>query len=63
MVSREPMLIICFFSSEKLGRILEEINFIAKTHRDRDHVQGNKMVNEKTKAKSAIPRRKTSYTK
>jgi glyoxylase-like metal-dependent hydrolase (beta-lactamase superfamily II) len=38
----------------ELGRNLEEIDFVVNTHRDGDHVQGNKVIKEKTKAKIAI---------
>jgi glyoxylase-like metal-dependent hydrolase (beta-lactamase superfamily II) len=38
----------------KLGRKPEEINLIVNTHRDGDHVRGNKVVKEKTEAKIAI---------
>ena len=37
-----------------LGRSPEEIDFVVNTHRDSDHVQGNKVIKEKTKAKIAI---------
>ncbi len=39
---------------QELGRSPEEINFVAITHRDRDHIQGCKVIREKTKAKIAI---------
>jgi len=38
----------------ELGRNLEEIDFVVNTHRDRDHVQGNKVLKEKTKAAISI---------
>jgi len=38
----------------ELGRSLEEIDLVVNTHRDGDHVQGNKIIKEKTKAKIAI---------
>jgi len=38
----------------ELGRSPEEIDFVVNTHRDGDHVQGNKVIKEKTKAKIAI---------
>ena len=39
---------------QELGRNSEEIDFVVNTHRDRDHVQGNKVIKEKTRAKIAI---------
>jgi hydroxyacylglutathione hydrolase len=38
----------------KLGRKPEEIEYVVNTHRDGDHVLGNKVVKEKTDAKIAI---------
>jgi len=38
----------------KLGRDPEEISYVVNTHRDGDHIWGNKTVKEKTKAKIAI---------
>ena len=38
----------------ELGRSPEEISLLVNTHRDRDHVEGNKIVKEKTKAQIAI---------
>ena len=38
----------------ELGRSPEEINYVVITHRDRDHIQGCKVIREKTKAKIAI---------
>ncbi len=38
----------------EIGRNPEEVDFVVNTHRDRDHVQGNKIIKEKTKAKIAI---------
>lgn len=39
---------------QELGRRPEEINFVVNTHRDGDHVGGNKVIKKKTKAKIAI---------
>jgi hydroxyacylglutathione hydrolase len=39
---------------KKLGRSPEEIDLVVNTHSDPDHVQGNKIIKEKTKAKIAI---------
>lgn len=38
----------------ELGRKPEEINYVVNTHRDGDHILGNKTVKENTKAKIAI---------
>ena len=38
----------------ELGRSPEEIDLVVITHRDRDHIQGCKVIREKTKAKIAI---------
>jgi len=38
----------------ELGRRPEEINFVVNTHRDGDHVGGNRAIKKKTKAKIAI---------
>ena len=38
----------------EIGRNPEEVDFVVNTHRDGDHVQGNKIIKEKTKAKIAI---------
>lgn len=38
---------------KKLGHSLSEINFLVNTHRDGDHIQGNKLIKENTKAKIA----------
>ncbi len=38
---------------KELRRNLNEINYVVNTHRDGDHVQGNRLVKEKTKAKIA----------
>jgi len=38
----------------RLGRRPEEINFVINTHRDGDHVLGNKVVKERTGAKIAV---------
>jgi len=38
----------------ELGRKPEDINYVVNTHRDGDHVQGNKVIKEKTNAKIAI---------
>ena len=38
----------------ELGRRPEDINYVVNTHRDGDHVQGNKVIKEKTNAKIAI---------
>ena len=37
-----------------LGRSPEEIDLVVNTHRDGDHIQGNKVIKDKTKAKIAI---------
>lgn len=39
---------------QELGRKPEEINYVVNTHRDGDHVLGNKVIKEKTKTKIAI---------
>ncbi|MFB0522498.1 MAG: MBL fold metallo-hydrolase, partial [Candidatus Bathyarchaeia archaeon] len=39
---------------QELRRKPEEINYVVNTHRDGDHILGNKTVKEKTKAKIAI---------
>lgn len=39
---------------QELGRSPKEINYVVNTHRDGDHVWGNKAIKEKTKAKIAI---------
>jgi glyoxylase-like metal-dependent hydrolase (beta-lactamase superfamily II) len=39
---------------EEQGRKPEEINYIVNTHRDGDHVLGNSVIKERTKAKIAI---------
>ena len=39
---------------KELGRSPEEIDLVVNTHRDGDHVQGNKVIKEKTNAKLAI---------
>ena len=39
---------------QKLRRSPKEIDFVVNTHRDRDHIQGCKVIREKTKAKIAI---------
>ena len=38
----------------ELGRSPEEIDLVVITHRDRDQIQGCKVIREKTKAKIAI---------
>ena len=38
----------------ELGRRPEEIDYVANTHRDGDHVLGNKVIKERTKADIAI---------
>ena len=38
----------------ELQRSPEEINLVVNTHRDGDHVKGNKLIKENTKAKIAI---------
>jgi len=38
----------------ELGRRPEEINYVVNTHRDGDHILGNKTIKEATKAKIAI---------
>ena len=37
-----------------VGRSPEEIDLVVNTHRDGDHIQGNNVIREKTKAKIAI---------
>ena len=39
---------------QELGRRPEEIDYVVNTHRDGDHVLGNKTIKENTKAKIAI---------
>ncbi len=39
---------------QELGRRPREIDYVVNTHRDGDHVLGNKTIKEKTKAKIAI---------
>jgi len=39
---------------EELGRRPEEIDYVVNTHRDGDHVLGNKVIKERTKANIAI---------
>ena len=39
---------------QDVGRRPDEIDFVVNTHRDGDHVQGNKVLKEKTKATIAI---------
>jgi glyoxylase-like metal-dependent hydrolase (beta-lactamase superfamily II) len=39
---------------QELGRSLEEIDYVVNTHRDGDHVLGNKVIKERTKANIAI---------
>jgi glyoxylase-like metal-dependent hydrolase (beta-lactamase superfamily II) len=39
---------------QELGRRPEGIDYVVNTHRDGDHVLGNKVIKEKTKAKIAI---------
>ena len=39
---------------QEVGRSPDEIDFVVNTHRDGDHVQGNKVIKEKTKATIAI---------
>lgn len=43
-----------FPAIRELGRKPEEIDYVVNTHRDGDHVQGNKVIKEMTKAKIAI---------
>lgn len=38
----------------ELGRRLEDIDYVVNTHRDGDHVLGNPVIKEKTKAQVAI---------
>ena len=38
---------------KELGRNLGEINLVVNTHRDGDHIQGNRAIRENTKAKIA----------
>lgn len=35
----------------ELGRSLDEINYVVNTHRDGDHIQGNRAIRENTRAK------------
>ena len=39
---------------QELGRRIEEIDSVVNTHQDGDHVWGNKVIKERTKAKIAI---------
>jgi hydroxyacylglutathione hydrolase len=39
---------------QEMGRSPDEIAFVVNTHRDGDHVQGNHVLKEKTKARIAI---------
>lgn len=39
---------------QELGRKPEEVDYVVNTHKDGDHVGGNKAIKEKTKAKIAI---------
>jgi len=39
---------------DELGRRPEEIDYVVNTHRDGDHVLGNKVIKERTKANIAI---------
>ena len=39
---------------QEMGRTPDEITFVVNTHRDGDHVQGNHVLKEKTKAKIAV---------
>ncbi len=39
---------------QELGRSPDEIDLVVITHRDRDHVEGSKILKEKTRAKIAI---------
>jgi glyoxylase-like metal-dependent hydrolase (beta-lactamase superfamily II) len=39
---------------KELGRSPNEIDLLVNTHRDRDHVEGSKVIQEKTKANVAI---------
>ena len=39
---------------QEMGRSLDEVTFIVNTHRDGDHIQGNHVLQEKTKAKIAV---------
>ncbi|MDQ1279961.1 MAG: hydroxyacylglutathione hydrolase [Thermoproteota archaeon] len=39
---------------KELGRSPDEIDLLVNTHRDRDHVEGSKVIKEKTKANVAI---------
>ena len=39
---------------KELGRSSSEIDLVVITHRDRDHVEGSKIIKEKTRAKIAI---------
>lgn len=39
---------------QEMGRSPDEITFIVNTHRDGDHIQGNSLLKEKTKAKIAV---------
>lgn len=38
---------------KELGRSLSELDYVVNTHRDGDHIQGNKAIKENTKAKIA----------
>jgi glyoxylase-like metal-dependent hydrolase (beta-lactamase superfamily II) len=42
---------------QELGRRPEDIDYVVNTHRDGDHVLGNKVIKERTKAKIAIHER------
>lgn len=39
---------------QEVGRSPDEITFVVNTHRDGDHIQGNHVLKEKTKAKIAV---------
>jgi glyoxylase-like metal-dependent hydrolase (beta-lactamase superfamily II) len=39
---------------QEMGRSPDEITFVVNTHRDGDHVQGNPLLKEKTKARIAV---------
>jgi hydroxyacylglutathione hydrolase len=39
---------------QEMGRSPDEITFVVNTHRDGDHIQGNPVLKEKTKAKIAV---------
>ena len=43
-----------FPTIRELNRKPEEINYVVNTHRDGDHIQGNKIVKEMTKAQIAV---------